>query len=38
MKSIAVILFGLLLMTAACSSPNTPKANNPDNKKAVANV
>ncbi len=38
MKSIAVILFGLLLMTTACSSPNTPKANNPDNKKAVANV
>ncbi len=38
MKSIAVILFGLLLMAAACNSPKTPKANNPDNKKAVANV
>ncbi len=38
MKSIAVTLFGLLLMAAACNAPKTPKADNQDNKKAVANV
>jgi len=38
MKSITVTLFGLLLLAAACSTPKTQKADNQDNKKAVANV
>jgi len=38
MKSIIFIFFGLLLMASACNAPKTPKADNQDNRKAVANV
>ncbi len=38
MKSIIFTLFGLLLIAASCNTPKTPKADNQDNKKAVANV
>ncbi|VAW26511.1 hypothetical protein MNBD_BACTEROID07-47 [hydrothermal vent metagenome] len=38
MKSLVFTLFSLLLLATACNTPKAPKANNQDNKKAVANV
>jgi len=38
MKKIVITVISLLLIASACNVPKTPKADNQDNKKAVANV
>ncbi len=38
MKKIVVIFFSLLFIASACTAPETQKADNQDNRKAVANV